>query len=98
MVDAAIVVGYLAVLVVVGLRGGHVVKNAADFKGKAGRGGSEDFAYISHEIPIVMVGLSAGKGAFPLHHPRVTFDESVLCRGSALLAATAAAYWKRTNK
>ncbi len=31
MVDAAIVVGYLGILVAVGLRGGHLVKNAADF-------------------------------------------------------------------
>lgn len=73
---------------------GDEVKNAADFKGKAGRGGSEDFAYISHKIPTVMVGLSAGKGEFPLHHPQVTFDESILVRGSALLAAVAAAYLK----
>ncbi len=74
---------------------GDEVKNAANFKGKAGRGGSEDFAYISHKIPTVMVGLSAGKGEFPLHHPQVTFDESVLVRGSALFAAVATAYLKQ---
>jgi hippurate hydrolase len=56
-------------------------------------GGSEDFAYISREVPSVMLALSAGdarKGyAYPLHHPKVRFDESVLHIGSALYAATA---------
>lgn len=56
-------------------------------------GGSEDFAYISREVPSVMLALAAGdarKGyAYPLHHPKVRFDESVLHIGSALYAATA---------
>lgn len=56
-------------------------------------GGSEDFAYVSHKIPTVMVALAAGgaKEGFsnPLHHPKTNFDESVLYRGSALYAAVA---------
>ena len=56
-------------------------------------GGSEDFAYISHKTPSVMLALSAGaieEGyAHPLHHPKVRFNENVLCIGSAVLAHTA---------
>ncbi len=53
-------------------------------------GGSEDFAYISQKLPSVLLVLSAGeieKGyRYPLHHPKTTFDESVLSIGSALYA------------
>ncbi len=63
---------------------------------KARSGGSEDFAYISQEIPSVMVALSAGekgKGyAYPLHHPKAKFDEGILPVGSALYARFAMEY------
>ncbi|MBQ8308236.1 MAG: amidohydrolase [Clostridia bacterium] len=56
-------------------------------------GGSEDFAYISHELPSVLLVLSAGeikKGyRYPLHHPKTAFDESVLLIGSKLYARIA---------
>ncbi len=56
-------------------------------------GGSEDFAYISHAVPSVMIALSAGersKGfAYPLHHPKVKFDENALPIGAALYAELA---------
>ena len=56
-------------------------------------GGSEDFAYISHKIPSVMVALSAGQSdkgyPYPLHHPKAAFDEGVLWQGSAIYAAIA---------
>ena len=56
-------------------------------------GGSEDFAYISHEVPSVMFALAAGEKRegyhYPLHHPRVKFDESVLPIGAALYAGVA---------
>ena len=56
-------------------------------------GGSEDFAYISREAPSVMLALAAGdsrKGYdYPLHHPKVKFDENALYIGSALYAAMA---------
>ena len=56
-------------------------------------GGSEDFAYISHELPSVMLGLCAGdekKGyEYPLHHPKVTFDENALPVGAYAFAALA---------
>ncbi len=53
-------------------------------------GGSEDFAYISEKVPAVMVSLTAGekeKGyIYPQHHPKATFDESVLPIGAAVYA------------
>lgn len=52
--------------------------------------GSEDFSYVSEKVPSVMVALSAGEAGkgyeYPLHHPKVRFDEAVLPVGSALLA------------
>ena len=65
--------------------------------GKPSRsGGSEDFAYISQEVPAVMLALAAGEPAkgftHPLHHPKVKFDESVLTTGSAVFAWTAMQY------
>ena len=56
-------------------------------------GGSEDFAYISHQVPSVMLALSAGATnegyVYPLHHAKVRFNDSVLYIGSAVLAHTA---------
>lgn len=61
-------------------------------------GGSEDFAYISHEIPSVMVSLAAGekeKGyEYPLHHPKARFDEEALSFGCALYAHVAIEWLK----
>lgn len=55
--------------------------------------GSEDFAYISHEVPSIMLALAAGHPddgyCYPQHHPKVKFDESVLGSGSAVYAYTA---------
>jgi hippurate hydrolase len=55
--------------------------------------GSEDFAYVSHKVPSIMLALAAGepeKGyCYPQHHPMVTFDETVLAPGSAVYAYTA---------
>ena len=60
---------------------------------EAKNGGSEDFAYISRAVPSVMLALAAGepaKGyAYPLHHPKANFDESVLPIGAATYAALA---------
>lgn len=64
-------------------QGGKVAKNV----------GSEDFAYVSHEIPTIMLALAAGqpdKGfIYPQHHPRVEFDEEALPMGAAIYAYTA---------
>lgn len=63
--------------------------------GQKGRG-SEDFAYVSRQIPTVMASLGAGeisKGhKFPLHNPDVTFDKNALPVGSALMVHTALNY------
>jgi len=53
-------------------------------------GGSEDFAYIAEKVPAAMLCLSAGLGEYPLHHPKVCFDESTIPTGGAVLAYTAA--------
>lgn len=54
---------------------------------------SEDFAYVSQQIPTIMVSLAAGnpKDGYtnPLHHPKTAFDEKALPVGAALLASTA---------
>ena len=62
--------------------------------GKPSRGGgSEDFAYISREVPSLMLALAAGepdKGfPYPQHHPMVRFDEEALPIGAAVFAYTA---------
>lgn len=55
--------------------------------------GSEDFAYVSQEVPSIMLALAAGqpeKGyIYPQHHPMVQFDEDALVSGSAVYAYTA---------
>ncbi|MGN0438772.1 MAG: M20 family metallopeptidase [Lachnospiraceae bacterium] len=55
--------------------------------------GSEDFAYVSHKVPSIMLALAAGqpeKGyQYPQHHPMVKFDEDALDCGSAVYVYTA---------
>ena len=54
--------------------------------GKAG-GGSEDFAFVSHEVPTASMFISAGSSKdgylYGQHHPKVRFDDSILFEGSA---------------
>lgn len=55
--------------------------------------GSEDFAYVSQEVPSIMLALAAGEPqngyCYPQHHPMVKFDENVLVPGSCVYAYTA---------
>lgn len=55
--------------------------------------GSEDFAYVSHEIPTIMLALAAGHPnegySYPQHHPMVKFDDNALPIGAAIYAYTA---------
>lgn len=55
--------------------------------------GSEDFAYVSQEVPSIMLALAAGTPdngyCYPQHHPKVMFDEAALAQGSAIYAYTA---------
>ena len=65
--------------------------------GKPARGGgSADFAYVSHEVPSLMLALAAGEPSkgyvYPQHHPKVKFDESVLSTGAAVFVDCAINY------
>ena len=77
--------------------GEDLVLNTEKMGGRTSKsGGSEDFSYISQEIPSVMLALAAGNSEegylYPQHHPKVKFDEKVLPIGSAVLAYSAF-YW-----
>ena len=84
------------------LNGEQNAFTAGQLAARAGSGktsktsGSEDFAYVSHEVPSIMIALAAGqpeKGyAYPQHHPKVKFDEEALSIGSAVYAYTAMRY------
>ena len=69
-----------------------------DPSGSPSAGGSEDFAYVSQKVPAIMVALAAGnpsKGyTFPLHHPKVRFDEDALPYGAAIHAECALKWLK----
>lgn len=70
--------------------------------GKPSRGGgSEDFAYVSQQIPSLMLALAAGEPdrgySFPQHHPKVKFDESVLSIGAAVFVYCAMEYLANGN-
>lgn len=80
------------------LNGSQMAFTQGELSAKAGgqaakSTGSEDFAYISHEIPTIMLALASGhpdKGyCYPLHHPKVTFNEESLPIGAAIYAYTA---------
>lgn len=76
------------------LLGEENVLNTEKMGGRTNKsGGSEDFSYISQEIPSLMLALAAGNSEegyiYPQHHPKVKFDEKVLPIGSAALAQSA---------
>ena len=51
--------------------------------------GAEDFAYFLEKVPGAFVWLGVGEDVPGLHTPQFAFDEEILPRGSALLAALA---------
>lgn len=55
--------------------------------------GSEDFAFISEEVPSVMLRLATGRSSegysYPQHHPKALFDEKALSIGAGLYASIA---------
>ena len=74
--------------------GAEWVLNTEKMGGRTNKsGGSEDFSYISQEVPAVMLALAAGNSEegyiYPQHHPKVRFDEKVLPIGSAVLVQSA---------
>ncbi|MBQ2968088.1 MAG: amidohydrolase [Clostridia bacterium] len=68
--------------------------NAGSFPKKAS--GSEDFAYISHQTPSLLINIAAGDSrngfSHPLHNAKTTFDESALPVGSFVYAKFAESY------
>ena len=68
------------------LKGKQPVLCANDFP-EGNSGGSEDFAYVSHEVPSVMLALAAGDCRegyeHPLHHPGMKLDLRALPFGVA---------------
>lgn len=75
--------------------------NAMSGGGSSKSAGSEDFAYVSQEVPSIMLALASGqpeKGyGYPQHHPMVKFDEDALPVGSAVYAYTALC-WLEAHK
>ncbi len=71
------------------LPGQRAIDLSAVSGGKAG-GGSEDFAFVSHEVPTVSMFLTAGSSLdgyrYSQHNPKVRFDDSILYVGSAAFA------------
>ena len=72
--------------------GEEMVIRSQDMPGQSG-GGSEDFAYVSHEVPSIMVALAAGDSRDgyerPLHHPQMRLDTKAFVYGAAALAEVA---------
>lgn len=56
-------------------------------------GGSEDFAYFSHKLPSLMIGVVAGSSKngfeYTAHNPRAVYNEDSLSLGAAVYAACA---------
>lgn len=52
--------------------------------------GSEDFSFVSQKVPSIILTIAAGKREegfeFPLHHPKVQFDEGALNIGCEIYA------------
>jgi hippurate hydrolase len=51
--------------------------------------GAEDFSYFLETLPGAFIWLGVGEEVSGLHTPKFAFDEEILPRGSALLAALA---------
>ena len=60
--------------------------------------GSEDFSFISHKVPSIQVTIPAGDQnegyLYPVHHPKVRFDEKALTIGAAVYVTSALAMLK----
>ena len=71
------------------------------YSGASSGMGSEDFAYVSNEIPSVFLGVPAGRPddgyIYPQHHPKARFQEEALPCGAAAYAQVAME-WLKNNK
>ncbi|WP_265459036.1 M20 metallopeptidase family protein [Enterococcus sp. HY326] len=65
-------------------------------------GGSEDFSYVTQEVPSSMLILAAGHSdegyLHSVHHPKVLFDEAVLSKGAAVYAVSAMEWLAQNSK
>jgi len=60
--------------------------------------GTEDFSFISEQVPAMFLMIGAGHpGNVPLHNPAIVFDEAVLPVGATILARCAAG-WLAENQ
>ena len=65
--------------------------------------GSEDFASYSYKVPSMYFMLGAGtkeenpEYGYPMHHPKVTFNEDILVTGAAIHTYSAI-MWLKNNK
>lgn len=55
--------------------------------------GSEDFSFVTQEVPSISVFINAGNAkegySYPMHHPKAIFSDDVLKKGAAAYAAFA---------
>ena len=67
---------------------GMFAQTGSNKKSGSAGAGSEDFAYVSQQVPSIMLALAAGKPdegyIYPQHNPKVKFDESALAAGTAV--------------
>lgn len=63
--------------------------------------GSEDFAFVSQEVPTIQLTFGAGNSKngciYPLHHPKALFDDSVLSKGAVVYAGYAIEWLKKNR-
>lgn len=71
------------------------------FLGMSKLNGSEDFSFVTEQVPSAMLIIMAGDVApdykYAVHHPKVLFNEKVLSQGAAAYAAIAYD-WLKKNK
>lgn len=63
-------------------------------------GGSEDFSYVTQEVPSSMLLLTSGHSddyPYFVHHPKVIFDEAVLSKGAAVYTIMAMDWLAKNN-
>ena len=68
------------------------------YSGASSGMGSEDFAYVSNEVPAVFLGVPAGRPddgfIYPQHHPKARFQDEALPCGAAAYAQVAMEWLK----
>lgn len=76
--------------------------NLADMPGMSANMGSEDFAYVSQQVPVLMLGLCAADARvshpYPVHHPKLVLSEDALPYGAAAYVASAIAWLTENTK